>query len=273
MPEGPEVRIVANQISRVFRDGILRRIKIIAGPYQTNSSDKYESFRKSVRQFKPMQLVRTGNHGKMMFWELLPVSKAAVIEQKYMTIHLGMSGEFKLKSSRHDRIQFIFDLKGTKKILYFQDQRNFGTFALMDHDDIREKISSMGPNIFVAEEIDFTEYFKMSHIRNQELAKAIMDQKIVAGIGNYLRAEIFYVAGVDGMKKVRNATDKDIVELYHASMSVIKEVMTARGTPNYTDLHGKSGSYNFKVYGQEVAPNGSPVKKITLAKRTFYSTS
>ena len=102
-----------------------------------------------------------------------------------------------------------------------------------------------------------------------------MDQKAVAGIGNYIKAEALYMAKINPKSRVGNLSDDELNELGRASMWVIKASYKARGATirNYKWPNGDVGDYKFEfqVYSQPTDPSGNKViREQTADKRTTH---
>ena len=277
MPEGPEVSTVTRQLRKALRNWILVKIEIVSGPYQNNPRSDYLQFRTDVRaRFVKSTLTNVASKGKTLHFELTPVDDTAVVTRDYISINLGMTGGFCFdkQGQKNVRIQFVFESsngKRTKK-LHFIDARNFGTMNFLRREELNEKLNSLGPSVMnmQIDEDEFVNRFTPSSIQNNEIAKALINQKIVSGIGNYLRAEILYEAGVNPKTKVKDMKTSQHYKIYEAIKKIIKEVMTGGGTPDYRDTANAVGKYKFKVYRQTKSPDGRQVRKLILAKRAVY---
>jgi len=267
IPEGPELRIIAAQLNAKVSGLVLTNINILSGPYKTSTSDKYKKFRASLRKFSKATLNNVETTGKVMYWELTPKSNTNVVVNEYLVIGFGLTGGFKFEKGDHSRIEFVFN---NSKSLYYNDIRNFGTFEFMNRVSLNTKINAMGPDAFEITDEELADQLATPSIQKHEIAKALLNQKVVAGIGNYLRAEILYVANVDPMIRVKDLNEGQIKRIHKAIHSVMDDVMECKGTLNYMDTDEKPGSYKFKVYQQEVSPDGRDVKKTTLACRSIY---
>lgn len=271
MPEGPEVKIVANQLDAKFKEQVLTKINILSGPYATKTDERYKSFRIAAKKFAKAEFTSAQTKGKTMYWELTPISGKNVITKQYITIGFGLTGGFTYKKGDHSRIEFVFsDKDGNSTSLYYDDVRNFGNFQFTTREALNTKLDALGPDIFTITLDELTEQLAISSIQNHEIVKALLNQKVIAGVGNYLRAEILYEANIDPATKVKDM-DNDQIEALHAAIhKITTEVMNGGGSPNYEDLNNECGTYKFKVYQKTKAPDGRPVKKTTVSGRTVY---
>ena len=273
MPEGPEVQIVARQVSKNLVGWTLNKINIVSGPYSNNSGKKYLSFRMDLRKrFKKSQLSEVGTKGKFLYWGLTPVSKDNVVVNDYLTFGFGLTGEFAFNKhgQKHVRFEFLFTKGSSKKTLYFSDQRNFGTLNFLHREGLNAKLNNLGPDVIKVEQDVFVQQMKHDSIKNNEIAKAFLNQKILSGIGNYLRAEILYRAEIAPMIRVKDLDEEQIISLYKATKEVLKDVLSKGGSPHYKDTIGNAGKYKFRVYMQTQDPNGKFVRKTKLSGRTIY---
>jgi len=110
------------------------------------------------------------------------------------------------------------EFKTDKGSLYFYDTLSFGTLkVLKNEEELNKKLKTIGPDIM--DETTTLDIFKTQIKKTVNLPKEIgvvlMNQKIIAGIGNYLRADILYLSKVSPFRKVNKLTDDDIKELYN----------------------------------------------------------
>ena len=273
MPEGPEVSIVANQVRKNLVGWTLVKINTVSGPYSKSPGKKYLNLRMDLKnRFKKSCLSSVRTKGKMLYWELTPISNENVVVNDYLVFGFGMTGGFTFNKVGHThiRFEFLFTKGNNKKTLYFIDQRNFGTLTFLHREGLNAKLNNLGPDIIKVDEDTFVKQFRHDSIKNNEIAKAMMNQKIVSGIGNYLRAEILYRAKIPPLAKVKDLSDEQLVALYKATNEVVREVLDNGGSPNYKDTKGNPGKYKFRVYGQTQDPNGKFVRKAKLAGRTIW---
>ena len=111
-----------------------------------------------------------------------------------------------------------------------------------------------------------TDFVKIIRKHNKkELPKVLMDQKIVSGIGNYIKAEALYESKISPLRKIKDITDDELVNLFKSVRSIITKSYKCNGATirNYSDLANNLGEYcfSFKVYNQVLDSNGNKVFK------------
>jgi formamidopyrimidine-DNA glycosylase len=163
----------------------------------------------------------------------------------------------------HLNVEFV-----TKKgSLFYYDVLSFGSLKVIDNEDeLNKKLNQIGPDIM--EESTDIELFKKQITKNINLNKAIgivlMNQKIISGIGNYLRADILYLSKINPFRKVSELKEKEHKIIFKNCKAL-----------TWDDYEGKLPSNRmFLVYMQEKDMYGNKVVKEELyegsQKRFIY---
>lgn len=264
MPEGPEIRIIAKQLNKHVAGATIKDITIVSGPYKTNTAKQYEQFRKSRKSIIGCEITTVNSKGKFMYWTM----KCDGDITKHLGINFGLSGGFRLMANGEQpkSTRIAFNL-GTAGMLYYVDQRNFGTLRVMLPDALLTRLSTdLGPDI--ATKIN-QEVFDAAFAgaADTEICMALMDQSIMAGIGNYLRAEVLYAAGIKPFAKVKSV---DLTLLNNTIYNLTKQIIRVGGSSKYKDIFDKSGRYKFAIYGRTETDDGKKVKTRVIDGRKLY---
>ena len=118
MPEGPEYTRIAKQVNNVVQGKQLVNIHFVSGRYTKKLPTDFDLFYMALEE-RHLPIKGVYNKGKFIWWEfgdLLPIC--------WMYTTLGMTGNFKMKPSKHTRIVFYFDDDSS---IYYNDQHNFDT--------------------------------------------------------------------------------------------------------------------------------------------------
>jgi DNA-formamidopyrimidine glycosylase len=160
--------------------------------------------------------------------------------------------------------------------IFFTDVRNFGTLKIVKgREKLRKKLKSIGPD-FLQDGFGPERFYSLlKKYPNKTISEFLMNQKIVSGIGNYLKAECLYDAKISPHRLCRHISTKESDKLFHACRSIIRRSYETGGATikNYRKPDGKKGLYSqrFAVYNQKMAPCGNEViKEKTLDKRTTH---
>lgn len=235
MPEVMEIRKYADFINHLFKGKKLSNINIINGRYKKHDAfDSYELIKKAL----PLKLLNVKTKGKFIYWELE--------KGFYLLNTLGLSGgwawqkttnskyqvpqlleyvdktkieSYLLRAISHINVEFIF---GDEKLAFF-DMLSFGTLKVINNlKTLQSKLNTIGPDIMDEDTtLDvFTSRIKLNSNIDKEIGVVLMNQKLISGIGNYIRADTLWLAKINPFKKVSKLTDGEIKTLFH-SLKVI----------------------------------------------------
>lgn len=187
----------------------------------------------------------------------------------------SMVGRLPDKSTR-----VIFGLSSGSKI-YFNDQRKFGWIKILPTEQVAHEslISKMGPEPSELPNQHARSVVKSRIISSSRSIKAlILDQKIVAGVGNIYADESLFIAKVHPEIRGKDLDEQKIDSLMDAIVSVMKTSIKMGGTSftNYVKVDGEKGSYLdkaqvFRREGKTCKRCGTTIRKIRVASRgTHY---
>lgn len=208
-----------------------------------------------------------------------------------LIIHLGMSGRMTVSGdplgqfhhdhpapAKHDHVVFHMD-NGAR--ITFNDARRFGamdlgqTARLEDHWLIRP----IGPEPF-GNEFDETYLTTKLATRNTPIKTALLDQHVVAGLGNIYVCEVLFRAHINPTRKAKDLSQKRIASLVPIIRDVLNEAIAAGGSSlkDYRQADGELGYFQkaFQAYDCESDPCQTPdcggtIARITQSGRsTFY---
>jgi formamidopyrimidine-DNA glycosylase len=190
-------------------------------------------------------------------------------------LHLRMTGQLTVEPASSPLgkavyLQIILE-NGTEMRLC--DQRKFGRVFLFSEGQEPPSLIKLGP-----EPLDekFTAEVLRDRLSRRTLAikKALLNQEIVAGIGNIYADEALFAAGIHPVRPSNSLSDEEIKRLHGAIRAILIEAIAQRGTTqrNYCDGEGKPGSYQhfLKVYGRKGEPCttcGAPIAKMNFGGR------
>jgi formamidopyrimidine-DNA glycosylase len=260
MPELPEVETIRRQLCDAGVEGrTIERCRI--------------EWPRTVEPLTPAQfsravggrtIERLRRHGKWLIVELDGPDN--------LLVHLRMTGGFygthgRLKKGPHDRA--VLQLSGGLN-LHFRDPRKFGRWRLGDHPH------GLGPDALT---VTRKEFFRQIENRNSPLKVLLLDQSVVAGVGNIYADEALFEASLDPRRRSATLSAAEKSALHGAVRKVIRAGVRNKGTSlgtgqgNYVDLNGQSGGHRekVKVYGRAGEPCihcGTPLQKTIVAQRT-----
>jgi formamidopyrimidine-DNA glycosylase len=208
---------------------------------------------------------------------------------KALVVHLGMSGKLSVQPRGHNAPQekhdhLVLMLQDGKNIVY-NDPRRFGMIFLVESDNQagHPAFALLGPEPFGKE---FTPVYLKEKFsaKKTSIKQALLDQRIVAGLGNIYVCEALYYAGIDPRKEAGKISLPKLALLVSAVQAVLKKAIKAGGSTlkDYRTADGALGyfQHSFAVYDKAHLPCGQcdckidktgGVKRIVQSGRsTFY---
>jgi formamidopyrimidine-DNA glycosylase len=199
---------------------------------------------------------------------------------RYLVLHLGMTGQLtvvKAGEPLQDHVHLILGLNGSKRQLRFRDIRRFGSAAVFADVDEMERsfaASKLGPEPF---DVDAA-YWKERLRRAERSLKAfLLDQRVVAGVGNIYADEALFEARLYPARLGRDLDDAEADRLRRAVVSVLSRAIDRRGSSirDYVGGSGQRGSYQdeFRVYGRQGQPCprcATPIERVRLGGRSTH---
>ncbi len=248
IPEGPEVRRYAIDLAKRLTGRDLLEVSIKSGRYLKKVPVEFERFSNDL----PMHILGAGSHGKFLY---------ILLEyQNSIWSTLGMTGQWSNQKGQHSRVEFILN-DGS---VFYNDIRNFGTLKFVKgKETLIKKLQSLGPDLL--SEVCSNDTF-IARLRTQNkktIVQALMDQSVVAGVGNYIKADALWLSKLSPHRIVSGVSDKDLIILNGNIRKIMVESFQSGGTTiqSYSDFNGAPGEYGSKfiVYNKKVDPDGNPI--------------
>tara|TARA_E500000178_G_scaffold301316_1_gene310157 strand:- start:112 stop:930 length:819 start_codon:yes stop_codon:yes gene_type:complete len=196
-----------------------------------------------------------------------------------LVIHLGMSGRLKTASLTYKRVKhdhFILYFL-SKKILIYNDPRKFGFIDIVKTKDLKKLkyIKSLGIDA-LSSNLTAQKILKKISKSEVPIKQILLNQKLIAGIGNIYASEILYDSKVSPLILGKDLEISLILKLIKSIRKILKKAIKHGGSSirDYRSTDGTLGNFqsNFKVYNKEGKKIGDDkVKKIIqYGRSTFY---
>lgn len=263
MPELPEVETYIRELEPLLRGKVVARVdvtwpRIIAWP-------EPERFAVEIAGRRFMKFARRGKY------MLLGLDDASTL-----VVHLRMTGELRLhrpnvRADKHTHLVFHLD---TEEQLHYRDPRKFGRMWLVT--DVEMVVGKLGPEPL---DEDYNPGMLAVALANRRAAiKAVLlDQRVVAGIGNIYADEALFRAGIDPRRPANSLSGKEIERLHAAVRSVLSQAITLRGSSlqNYAPPSGKQGGFQethqvFRRTGEPCPRCGTKIQRVIIAQRSTH---
>lgn len=262
MPELPEVETVVRQLRTHYLHRTISKVE--ARPCRIFQNVTAAEFARAL-QGKKIQAIK--RYGKFFYWEA---------EEVYPLFHLGMSGIFIRDRSasrypQHIHLSFFFE---SGLALFFQDVRKFSKIYLYQKPP---DFGHLGLDP-VTKNFTLNKLKKLLNLKSMNLKSFLMDQKIIAGIGNIYASEILFDAGISPLRRSNRLSGREAERLFHSIRRILNLAIERFGTTYsaYRTVEGESGQNQrfLKVYhraGEPCVKCGNPILKIVQNNRsTFY---
>ena len=265
MPELPEVETIARGLrpllegNRVERADVWRA-NVVVGPVHVFTRALEGRTIESVG--RRAKLLRFDLEGGGVWWTSLRMTGQYLVES-------GEAGP--LPPFARGR----FDLESGER-LYYVDIRTLGKMGVIGSDAWRARSAELGPEPL---ERSFTarDLGRRLKATRRRIKEVLLDQRVIAGIGNIYASEALFRAGIDPRTRAHRLTGPAIERLHAAIRAVLKEAIASSGTTflSYADATGESGSFQrrLRVYdrAEEACRRcGGPVRRIVQGQRSTY---
>ncbi len=241
MPELPEVETVVNDLRPALAGLTFQNI---SGEWEKMVNPAFAAFKK----IKNQKVLNVARRGKFI---------VILMENgKVITLHLRMSGRILVRKSEdcalpYERVRLDFD----KASLRFCDIRKFGKIWLSDIENYESLsgIDKLGPEP-LAENFGVESFAEAIEGQKGAIKRVLLDQTVIAGIGNIYADESLFYAGILPDREVSGLSVVEIEKLFEGIVAALKQGIRNRGTSisDYADAYGKTGRNQelLKVYGR-----------------------
>lgn len=213
-----------------------------------------------------------------------------------LIVHLGMSGRMIVSApdgardmlaqfhhlhpapEKHDHV--VIDTEAGARVT-FNDARRFGAMDLCPTDAVERHwlIEGIGPEP-LGNEFNAAHLVAAFHGRRTPVKAALLDQRIVAGLGNIYVCEVLYRAGISPLRQAGRIAAPRVAALVPIIRDVLSEAIEAGGSSlrDYRQADGELGyfQHSFRVYGREGEPCQTPAcqgliqRKVQSGRSSFY---
>lgn len=185
--------------------------------------------------------------------------------EESLIFHFGMTGKFQYYKEDEEEpkySQIIFNLKDGGKLAYVCS-RKLGRLGLVDSKEDFIKEHELGPDALSLKWEGFQEAMKG---RSGKVKSILMNQKVIAGIGNIYSDEILFQADIAPQTGVDKLDEKELKAIYEKIKSVLPEVIKNRRKDKYPEgfLH------DFRKEGATCPKCGGEIVKATVGGRSAY---
>ncbi len=263
MPELPEVETVARGLAKRVTGDVIESIWLGSKKEPLKSPAKL-----IAATLENASIAAVRRVGKQIVFDLL----SSEGKPRQWIVHLGMTGQMlvcqpaaEVKKHTHA----IAKLASGRE-LRFVDPRRFGRLSIVINGDFAG--TGMEPL-----EIGFEAFRKLFRGRKTPIKSALLNQKLLGGVGNIYADEALFRAGIRPRRRAGSLSREQLASLHASLKKVLKEAIKLGGSSisDYVDADGEEGFFQsrHRVYGREGQPCarcGTPIKRIIIAGRSSH---
>lgn len=284
MPELPEVEVTRRRISKLLVGRKIARVVTTKPSYFFLTSPKKLQLALAGQSVKKLE-----RHGKYLLAELGGGAR--------LLLHLGMTGQLFGEGARSIRLLRAPDRrsKGTERPrgftpdehthlqlefadggprVFFRDVRKFGKVLLVEAGKSDARLDKLGID---ALEANGSQLFEAARARKIPIKSLLLDQAVIAGIGNIYADEALFLAGVSPRRPARRVDLAACTAIVAAAQKVMRRSIQTGGSSisDYVNPDGSDGGYQNerRVYGREGEPCpscGTPIRRFVIAQRSSH---
>jgi formamidopyrimidine-DNA glycosylase len=263
VPELPEVETTINDLRPRVVGKKIREVKVLApGTIAEPSPDQ---FRQGLSGRTIIDLSRRGKH--LVF---------QLDNGEFLIVHMRMTGSLLLRPAAEPpekaiRVIVIFE---DRTAMHFRDMRRFGKMWLVK--DKNSVVGKLGPEPL---EPEFTPEALGKILDNRKIVikGLLLDQKLIAGIGNMYADEALYEARLHPLRPANSLKKAEVLRLHAAIQKVLLQGIRNKGASTETYLRpgGTKGEAHLEFQvahrkGQECPVCGGPIERITVQQRGAF---
>ncbi len=266
MPELPEVETIARGLAkRVSGDGI-ESVWLGQKPEPLKSSPQ-----EIVAALEKSRIVEVRRVGKHIVFDLRRKKNSRTPPaNSHWIVHLGMTGSLQVcepQAELQKHTHAVIKLTSGRE-LRFVDPRRFGRLSVA----VDFEAAGIEPL-----EADFDRFFALFHGRKTPIKSALLNQKLLRGVGNIYADESLFRAGIRPRRRASTITREQFTRLLIAIKEVLREAIALGGSSvsDYVNADGEEGFFQLehRVYGREGDPClvcKTPIKRVVIAGRSSH---
>ena len=273
MPELPEVETIARGLASRVRGDFIESVWLGSKPEPLKSSAA--AIAATLRSRRIADVRRMGKH---IVFDLVGEGARARgrrsgersgVKAQWI-VHLGMTGSMLIckpdaEIAKHTHA--VVKLASGRE-LRFVEPRRFGRLSVAHNFDV----GGCEPL-----DVEFDRFITLFHLRKTPIKSALLNQKLLRGVGNIYADESLFRAGIRPRRRAASLTRENLRHLYQSVQEVLKEAIALGGSSvsDYVDSDGREGSFQLehRVYGREgerCLRCKTAIKRVVIAGRSSH---
>lgn len=264
MPEKPEVITVVRSLKPKIIEKEITDVKVY-----WNNIIAFPSVDQFQEKIKNQKILNVTCRGK---WIVVHLTNDLLL------IHLRMEGKFffrEIGQERNKHEHVVFTLNNQQE-WRFHDVRKFGKMWLVPKETafLEKPLSDLGLE-YDSSELNGNYLYQKLKSKNIPIKTVLLDQSLIAGIGNIYDDEILFFSHLNPLKKANKLTKKQCDLVVEHTKKVLDYAVSLGGSTirSYTSSEGVHGLFQneLQVHGKKICPNcGTKIEKIKVRGRGTY---
>jgi formamidopyrimidine-DNA glycosylase len=266
MPELPEVETVLQGVQKRALGHRILAVEVRHPGAIVGSPDEF------VAALEGRAIVSVQRKGKVLALEF----DAENAPPCYLLVRLGMTGQFTV-CARETPIEphtHVLLALGEREELRFRDPRRFGRLRCCTPAEVEAAFDRLGPD---AQQMTEEQFLSAMRARRGAIKSWLMNQEVLAGLGNIYADEALFVAGIHPLAQPGRVSARKARRLFRAVRKVLDDAVRLQGTSfrDYVDIEGRPGNYTprLRVYqrtGRACRRCGQPIRREVIAGRSSH---
>lgn len=276
MPELPEVETVVRGLRPALEGRVIASLTLsphrLRFPYPEGFADKLKGRRIATVRRRAKYILASLEGGDTLLWHLGMTGRFTVKPAKGPARNLGEfydeTASDVAEAGTHEHVAFLLD-DGSR--ITYSDPRRFGFADLMaDAEmDTHKLLKDIGPEP-LGNEFNSAHLARQFHRKKAPLKAALLDQHVVAGLGNIYVSEILHRSRLRPARAAGTVKAEKLDLIIRNTRSVLEEAITAGGSTlqDFAHADGSPGAFQqrFLVYDREGEPCQTPACKGTIKR-------
>jgi formamidopyrimidine-DNA glycosylase len=284
MPELPEVETIARGLSKRVSGDVIESVWL--GSKKEPLKSPAAEIAATLESTKILNVHRVGKH---IVFDLEDVGRALLpakgkqrnqrrrskadpnsLAHAQWIVHLGMTGRMLVNApgDEIDKHTHAIARLASGRELRFVDPRRFGRLS------VTQGFAAPGSEPL---EVKLEDFVKLFHGRKTPIKSALLNQKLLSGVGNIYADESLFRAGIRPKRRASSLSKENLRRLYSSLREVLKEAIALGGSSvsDYVDSNGEEGFFQLqhRVYAREGEPClvcKTPIKRIVIVGRSSH---
>lgn len=253
MPELPDVEVIKSELETTAVNKKIASVNVLDEGIIDGSGNSFQA------RLKDQTFKSVSRYGKYIFVKL--------DREETLLLHFGMTGKLNYYKDEEETAKYarvVFNFKNGYKLAY-SNKRKLGKVSLIGKPEDFVKEQGLGPDAD-AEDFKWEDFKKALEGRRGKIKSVLMNQNIMAGIGNVYSDEILFQAGILPFAKVDKLDEAELKKIYDTMKTVFKKAVKAESKGKFPKEFLKP----IRNEGEDCPICGGKIQREKISGRSSY---